>query len=128
LKKIIATVLLSTYLVISFGYGLSSLGHMWLHAVKSKQHLHHHVDSNTHQHNIEDHNLALKVINTESQEVTNQETIALLFTFVFHKTERHKNVDFKLTIKKLHLHYLPEFYEGRNGEPNTPPPVASLLF
>jgi hypothetical protein len=124
LKKTIAIVLLCTYLVISFGYGLSSLGHMWLHAVENNQHLHSHVSSSQTQHTIEDHNIALKTINTESQEVTTQETIALLFTFVFWTPGIEKTSGSKLNVVKSKSNHLPAIYVGRNIEPSTPPPLV----
>lgn len=115
-------------MVILFGYGLSSLTHMWLHAVENSAHSHGHSHSNQagnyDQHSISDHSKALSELNNGNQDLSENESNSVVFSFVFWK--RSDALLFNAqsaTDNKPSSNYL-VFYNSRSSKPSTPPPLS----
>ena len=125
MTKTIATGILFTYLIILFGYGLSSLTHIWLHAVQNSAHSHTHNETENIQfHSIDDHSKTLSKINEGNQDVGDSETNTIVFSFVFWKKAEPELFNFNADIsKELYSIYL-DSYRGLCSAPNTPPPLS----
>ena len=74
MNKLVATALLTTYLVMLFGYGMATIGHKFLHAIENPFHTHGHVHQNDHGHGNEqekksdDHHHEVKTSHTHAEE------------------------------------------------------------
>ncbi|PIQ47362.1 MAG: hypothetical protein COW03_15865 [Cytophagales bacterium CG12_big_fil_rev_8_21_14_0_65_40_12] len=128
LTKTLATSLLITYVVILFGYGLSSLTHMWLHAVQNPSHSHGHVHvsktENNGLHSVSDHSKTLSKLNEGSQDLGTTESNTIVFAFVFWKSPEPLliTLDYS-TAEKKYMDYLVH-YNSRGSKPSTPPPLS----
>uniref|UniRef100_UPI004048BF32 hypothetical protein n=1 Tax=Roseivirga sp. TaxID=1964215 RepID=UPI004048BF32 len=128
LTKTLATSLLITYAVILFGYGISSLTHMWLHAVQNPSHSHGHVHvsktENNGLHSVSDHSQALSKLNEGNQDLSLAESNTIVFAFVFWKSSEPLSITLDYsTAEKKYMDYL-VLYNSRGSRPSTPPPLS----
>jgi hypothetical protein len=128
LTKAAATSLLITYMVILFGYGLSSLTHMWLHAVENSAHSHGHSYSNQagnyDQHSISDHSKALSKLNNSNQGLADTESDSIVFSFVFWKKSESLLFNPHCAVANEPSSNYLVFYNSRSSKPSTPPPLS----